>query len=413
MKIIYTFMIGLILFNFYACTKQQTLDPKWASANSKLEITYLDDNNRVSESRTDNILMKLKDDERGFIMVSKKTETGESGEVEYIDYLIDTVSNSTISMFYTNKADFPHKIVVLQSNESGETSMVGYTSKYREETKDFDIIWEMQDGSTTNYETFAGISVTNLFNHAPTSGVGENTDYQIKTLNVSVRISQAINNYVENNFEDNPLTRGFWSAFCSLWKNVFKPIAKFVAAVVSIFASPVALIITTVVKVVDTVIDAINNLITGVENKAKAASGVKKLYILKNDNGDYQNEINQYSNNEEIYLKNLGDVTNIIFNVTDASIGEFKGYTSVSNENINSSNYYEFSDKTGNNYPVNSENQFLYSENFNNGSSFNLVVKRKVNKMGYIVFIDIKLQDNIFVNDMADIRDFRLILQQD
>ena len=59
-------------------------------------------------------------------------------------------------MFYTNNANFPHKIIIVQSNES----MVGYTSKYIEETKDFDIIWEMSDGSTTNYETFANILIT-------------------------------------------------------------------------------------------------------------------------------------------------------------------------------------------------------------------------------------------------------------
>ena len=41
------------------------------------------------------------------------------------------------------------------------------------------------------------------------------------------------------------------------------------------------------------------------------------------------------------------------------------------------------------------------------------MVKRKVNKMGYIVFIDIKLKDNIFVNDKGGVKDFRLILQED
>ena len=40
MKVIYSFMIGLILFNFYACTKQQIEEPLTESA--KLEITYLD-----------------------------------------------------------------------------------------------------------------------------------------------------------------------------------------------------------------------------------------------------------------------------------------------------------------------------------------------------------------------------------
>lgn len=171
MKVIYSFMIGLILFNFYACTKQQIEEP--LTENAKLEITYLDEKNNPTEKRTDNILMKLKDDESGFIMVSRKT-----GENEYTDYLIDNINNSTISMYYTNKSNFPYKIVVIQEG----VSMVGYTSEYREDTKDFDIVWEMLNGSTTEYETFANISATNLFNHAKTSGVDENTDYQIMTL---------------------------------------------------------------------------------------------------------------------------------------------------------------------------------------------------------------------------------------
>lgn len=186
MKTIYTFMIGLILFNFYACTKQ-SYDPNDLYAKSNLEITYLDENNNQTETRTDTILMKLKDDESGFIMVSKMTN-----ENECIDYLIDTKNNSTISMFYTNQQEaFPYKIVIVQ----GEESMVGYTSKYREETKDFDIIWEMSDGSTTDYETFANIPITAVFNHATTPGVEADTDYQIKTLKVSIRIADAINKY--------------------------------------------------------------------------------------------------------------------------------------------------------------------------------------------------------------------------
>ena len=356
--------------------------------------------------------MKLKDDENGFIMVSRKT-----GENEYTDYLIDNINNSTISMYYTNKSNFPHKIVVIQSNESGETSMVGYTSKYREDTKDFDIIWEMLNGSTTENETFKNISVTNLFNHAKTSGVDENTDYQIMTLKVSVRIADAINKYVEddNNWEDdNPLLRGKrWNAFRNFWKKVFKPIVRVVTIIVAVFVPPVAAIIATVVNVADKVIDAIDNAITKTEEAVKVSSGPKNLYILKNDKGDYKNESNQYSNNEEIYLKSLGATTNIIFKVTEAPIGEFRGEASVSNESINATDYYEFKDTQGKVYSLNSEKQFLYLKDFNNGNSFNLIVKRKVNKMGYIVFINIKLKDNIFVNDRAEVKDFRLILQQD
>ena len=223
--------------------------------------------------------MKLKDDESGFIMVSRKT-----GENEYTDYLIDTERNSTISMFYTNKSNFPYKIVVIQEG----VSMVGYTSEYREDTKDFDIVWEMLNGSTTEYETFANISATNLFNHAKTSGVDENTDYQIMTLKVSVRIADAINKYVDDNFEDNPITRGFWSKFCNFWKKVFKPIVRVVTIIVAIFIPPVAPIIVATVKIVDKIIDTINGVYIGVEDAAKAASGKKELLIIKESGGRYK-----------------------------------------------------------------------------------------------------------------------------
>ncbi|WP_288680037.1 hypothetical protein [uncultured Brachyspira sp.] len=295
MKVIYSFMIGLILFNFYACTKQQIEEP--LTENAKLEITYLDDNNQATESRTDNILMKLKDDESGFIMVSRKT-----GENEYTDYLIDNINNSTISMYYTNKSNFPYKIVVIQEG----VSMVGYTSEYREDTKDFDIVWEMLNGSTTEYETFANISATNLFNHAKTSGVDENTDYQIMTLKVSVRIADAINKYVENN--DSPLARGFWSKFCNFWKKVFKPIVRVVTIIVAIFIPPVAPIIVATVKIVDKIIDTINGVYIGVEDAAKAASGKKELLIIKESGG-------RYKDGEELNLKKANGTEKVILDI--------------------------------------------------------------------------------------------------
>ena len=403
MKVIYSFMIGLILFNFYACTKQQIEEP--LTENAKLEITYLDENNKPTEKRTDNILMKLKDDENGFIMVSKKT-----GENEYTDYLIDTERNSTISMFYTNKSNFPHKIVVIQSNESGETSMVGYTSKYREDTKDFDIIWEMLNGSTTEYETFANISVTNLFNHAKTSGVDENTDYQIMTLKVSVRIADAINKYVENN--DSPLTRGFWSKFCNFWKKVFKPIVRVVTIIVAVFVPPVAAIITTVVKVADAIINTIDNAINKTEEAVKVSSGPKKLYILKKPN-DYS-EGNQYTNTEPIYLKNKGSVTNIIFDITEAPIKNFKLRVSIPNEDRWYSiidGYYKFSNTVGGIYTVSADKPLIYSNTLNNNNDINLIVERLANEVGHTVYMNIELDSSILINDEA-LSSYQLILEK-
>ncbi|WP_288625085.1 hypothetical protein [uncultured Brachyspira sp.] len=405
MKVIYSFMIGLILFNFYACTKQQIEEP--LTENAKLEITYLDEYNKPTEKRTDNILMKLKDDENGFIMVSKKT-----GENEYTDYLIDNINNSTISMYYTNKSNFPHKIVVIQSNESGETSMVGYTSKYREDTKDFDIIWEMLNGSTTENETFKNISAANLFNHAKTSGVDENTDYQIMTLKVSVRIADAINKYVENN--DSPLTRGFWSKFCNFWKKVFKPIVRVVTIIVAVFVPPVAAIITTVVKVADAIINTIDNAINKTEEAVKVSSGPKKLYILKAPN-NIDDINNRYKDKDIIYLTNRGDTRNIIFEVPYATINNFKGRISIPEEKESevslANNYYGFKDfNKGTELTINSQSILLDYANLKN--TINLLVNKKLNKIGHNVYINIELNENIFINENAT-NSFQLVLQKD
>lgn len=398
MKVIYSFMIGLILFNFYACTKQQIEEP--LTENAKLEITYLDDNNQATESRTDNILMKLKDDESGFIMVSRKT-----GENEYTDYLIDTERNSTISMFYTNKSNFPYKIVVIQEG----VSMVGYTSEYSEDTKDFDIVWEMLNGSTTEYETFANISATNLFNHAKTSGVDENTDYQIMTLKVSVRIADAINKYVDDNFEDNPLTRGFWSKFCNFWKKVFKPIVRVVTIIVAIFIPPVAPIIVATVKIVDKIIDTINGVYIGVEDTAKAASGKKELLIIKESGG-------RYKDGEELNLKKANGTEKVILDITEAAINNFVGRATMSGNDINPHDkinfYYSFKDNKNNrNYCVSNTSIFLQpKEALNNGSDIHLLITRKFNEIGTNnIYLDFIVPDGVFINGKVK-PNFRLVL---
>ena len=385
MKVIYSFMIGLILFNLYACTKQQIEEP--LTENAKLEITYLDEKNNPTEKRTDNILMKLKDDESGFIMVSRKT-----GENEYTDYLIDTEHNSTISMFYTNKSNFPYKIVVIQEG----VSMVGYTSEYREDTKDFDIVWEMLNGSTTEYETFANISATNLFNHA-------------KTLKVSVRIADAINKYVDDNFEDNPITRGFWSKFCNFWKKVFKPIVRVVTIIVAIFIPPVAPIIVATVKIVDKIIDTINGVYIGVEDTAKAASGKKELLIIKESGG-------RYKDGEELNLKKANGTEKVILDITEAAINNFVGRATMSGNDINPHDkinfYYSFKDdKNNRNYCVSNTSIFLQpKEALNNGSDINLLITRKFNEIGTNnIYLDFIVPDGVFINGKVK-PNFRLVL---
>ena len=314
MKVIYSFMIGLILFNFYACTKQQIEEP--LTENAKLEITYLDDNNQATESRTDNILMKLKDDESGFIMVSRKT-----GKEEYTTSLIDTTNNTSISMVYTNGLEFPHKILLV----NGEETMIGYTSDYRKETQDFDIIWYSEDG---NGESCENIPLkTTIYNHVKTAGFDDETDYQIKTIRISVNIADAINKYVEENpngsDEYNPLLRGkWWSKFCSVWKKIIAPIviaiAVVVAIVVPIFIPAATGIVLGVTGGVSGAAAGLAVLFDQIDNGIESAPGEKALLVTKSIGGDY------YQEGDIIYLEKVGDEAHIYLDVLNEPVDYLK-----------------------------------------------------------------------------------------
>lgn len=353
--------------------------------------------------------MKLKDDESGFIMVSKKTN-----ENECIDYLIDTVSNSTISMFYTNNANFLHKIIIVQSNES----MVGYTSKYREETKDFDIIWEMSDGSTTDYETFANIPITDVFKHATTPGVEADTDYQIETLKVSIRIADAINKYVDNEFEEtsNFMMRGRgWSKFCNFWKKVFKPILVVVAVVVAIIAPPVTPFVVHVIKKVDEKVKKIEEMYGDIKDIDDESIGPKNLYILKTPN-NYEDS-NWYNENDEILLKSEGDNSRIVFDITDAKIDSFMVKSTIENEKngyllINANYNFEYQTVSGKKEPkVDSNNILIPVKSLNKNEDIDLKITKMNNQFGSSdIYIDVYVGNNTFINNEAKTT-FRLILK--
>lgn len=199
-------MIFLVLFNFYACTKQSAVNPI-NTPNKTLEIIFVDDNDNISKNKTNNVLMQLEDDDSGFYMFSTKKD-----DKDYVAYLIDAKNNSSISMYYENGSLFPYKIMLVQGNES----LVGYTSKHRRDSEDFDIIWYSEYGSD---ETVKNIPLKNsIYDHSPSVGVESDTDYQIKTIKISLRISDAINKYVDNNDTIKPMARSLFKSFSNFWK---------------------------------------------------------------------------------------------------------------------------------------------------------------------------------------------------
>ena len=394
-------MIFLVLFNFYACTKQSAVNPintPNVIPQRTLEIAFVDDNNNIVKNKTTNVLMQLEDDDSGFYMFSTKKD-----DKDYVAYLIDAKNNSSISMYYENGSSFPYKIMLVQGNES----LVGYTSKHRKDSQDFDIIWYSKDGSG---ETVKNIPLKNsIYDHSPSIGVESDTDYQIKTIKISLRISDAINEYVNNNDTIKPMARGLWKSFANFWKKIIAPIIVVVAVVVAIFVPPLA-------PLMIEVIDGVNNFTNFLEikaaeeDKAKAASGAKKLFISKTSNisGD-----SLYENNDEIHLDKLGDSFYIFFTVTEAELDKFKIKATMENEpkGYELINIYYKIIYNGEIKKVNDQHILLKEQKLNNNQGFSLKIEKNHNDGGNNnIYVDIEVGANTMINSNAA-SSFRLILK--
>ncbi len=393
-------MIFLVLFNFYACTKQSAVNPI-NTPNKTLEIIFVDDNDNISKNKTNNILMQLEDDDSGFYMFSTKKD-----DKDYVAYLIDSKNNSSISMYYENGSLFPYKIMLVQGNES----LVGYTSKHRRDSEDFDIIWYSEYGSD---ETVKNIPLKNsIYDHSPSVGVESDTDYQIKTIKISLRISDAINKYVDNNDTIKPMARSLFKSFSNFWKKVFAAIVIVVAVVIAIFVPPLA---PTMIEVISNAMEYIKVLdIKAVEeDKEKAASGVKKLFISKKV--DDISEVNLYKNNDEIRLDRLGDSFYIFFDIVEAEIDKFKIKAEMENEpngyNLIGAYYKISKDNDGKCYSVDKDNVLLPETKFNNNQDFYIKIEKAYNDVGNNkIYMDIEVGASTMMNGNAA-SSFRLILK--
>lgn len=406
MKAIYTFMIGLVLFNFYACTKQQTYYPKVNDAieNSKLEITYLDANNKPTDNKTETILMKLKDDESGFIMVSRNTGK-EDGIEEYTTSLIDTANKTSISMVYTNHSEFPHKILLADGENE---TMIGYTSAHRKDTQDFDIIWYAEDGYGESSENIP--LETTIYRLPKTTGVETDTDYQIKTIKISVKIADSINKYVEgkykNNIEENPddsneynpLFRAkWWSKFCSIWKKIVTPIVIAVAVVVAVV---VPIVIPASTAIVLGVTGGVSGAVAGlavlfdqIDNGIQSSPGEKALLITRDGKEDY------YQEGDIIYLEKVGDETYIHLDILDEPVNYLKVRLYRDNDNEPhrmASAYFDFYvNETRTN--LTSEYIINYGK-VNNDKDVHIKIKKRELKDDLNLFIIIETGNNVMIN---------------
>ena len=360
----------------------------------------MDDKNQSTENPTDTILMKLKDDESGFIMVSRKTGK-EDGIEEYTTSLIDTINNTSISMVYTNGADFPHKILLVK----GEENMIGYTSTHRRDSQDFDIIWYTPDGYGENSENIP--LTTTIYNYIKTPGVDANTDYQIKTIKISVKIADAINKYVEensnNNIEENNdynimLRRITWKDFCKFWKQVFTPviiaIAVVVAIVVPVFIPAATGIVLGVTGGAIGVTAGLAVLFEQIDNGIQSSPGEKALLITRDSKEDYYQE-------GEIISLEAGSEVHIYFDILNEPINYLKVKVSMPNDNEaykSISGYFEFD--SGEGYTRLDSEYVINQGTLEKDKDMHLIIKKRtITPIGFGQFtLTIETGNNVMIN---------------
>ena len=181
-KVCYVFMISLTLINFWGCAKKLTQPV--GGQKTEVYFSYLNDDYEVVENKTNNLWMRIKDISENLSLVSSKTN-----EDEYTAILTDEKNNITVAMVYKDGKNFPDYITFAKD----EQIVRGTASDYVNGA--FDILWEL-DGSQ---EVFYNIKLTNnIDDYNNIAGLDKTENYQAKTIITSLKIWDAINNYVQD-----------------------------------------------------------------------------------------------------------------------------------------------------------------------------------------------------------------------
>lgn len=182
-KVCYVFMISLTLINFWGCTKK-SIQPIGGKAKTEVYFSYLNDDYKVVENKTNNLWMRIKDISENLSLISSKTN-----EDEYTAILTDEKNNITVAMVYKDGKNFPDYITFAKDNQIVRGTASDYVNGA------FDVLWEL-DGSQ---EVFYNIKLTNDIDYYNNiSGLDKTENYQAKTIITSLKIWDAINNYVQD-----------------------------------------------------------------------------------------------------------------------------------------------------------------------------------------------------------------------
>lgn len=128
--------------------------------------------------------MKIKDISDNLSLVSRKTN-----DDEYTAILTDEKNNITVAMVYKYGKNFPDYITFAKEDKIVRGTASDYVNGA------FDVLWEL-DGSQ---EVFYNIKLTNnIDNYNNILGLDNTENYQAKTIITSLKIWDAINNYVQD-----------------------------------------------------------------------------------------------------------------------------------------------------------------------------------------------------------------------
>lgn len=128
--------------------------------------------------------MKIKDISDSLSLVSRKTN-----DDEYTAILTDEKNNITVAMVYKDGKNFPDYITFAKEDKIVRGTASDYVNGA------FDVLWELEGSQ----EVFYNIKLTNnIDDYNNISGLDNTENYQAKTIITSLKIWDAINNYVQD-----------------------------------------------------------------------------------------------------------------------------------------------------------------------------------------------------------------------
>ena len=176
--------------------------------------------------------MKINGVSENLFLVSSKTN-----EDEYTAILTDEKNNITVAMVYKDGKNFPDYITFAKDNQIVRGTASDYVNGA------FDVLWELNDFQ----EVFYNIKLTNDIDYYNNiSGLDKTENYQAKTIITSLKIWDAINNYVQE--PNNRPSARFFGIIFGFFLAISIPAAAIITAAVVVVTAIVTAVAVVLIK---------------------------------------------------------------------------------------------------------------------------------------------------------------------